>query len=48
MFFKMCDVNMGKNRMKCTKDLTAVKPLPDGTAFRVVGNREIWHLNWGA
>jgi hypothetical protein len=48
MFFDMCDVDMGNNRTKHTKDLTAVKPLPDRAAFRVVGDREIWHLNWGA
>ena len=46
MFCGMCDVEEHDDKNRRAQGLCAIKPLEDGSAFELVGNKEIWHPLW--
>jgi hypothetical protein len=48
MFYDMCGIDDNHHKTSRTRDLCAIKPLEDGTAFEVVDSKTIWHPIWNA
>ena len=46
MFFELCDIDKNDKIANRTNELVAIDPLEDGAAFRLEGDREIWHPAW--
>jgi hypothetical protein len=46
MFFQMCDVEIGNDKVRHTEELCGIKPLKDGESCRIVKGKEVWYPNW--
>ena len=46
MFFQLCDVEMGNDKTRRTKELCAVRPLEGGEPSRDIDGKEVWHPDW--
>ena len=46
MFYQMCRVEESENKGKHTDNLCEVALLKAGVPFKIIEDREVWHLMW--